>query len=817
MKILKFGGTSVGSHDAIRAMLDVCASTYIDQKPFIAVVSAQSGVTNQLQSMARLAADGDEAYIDLLKELEKRHFSYIEQNLKGQHQSNAFLSIKKMLNDLEDILYGVSLLRECSKRAMDYIISHGERLNATLLTFLAQDKGLPASFFDTRDIIKTDSKHGYATVDFETTNQNIKRVFSDFKGIGIATGFIASNQRGITTTLGRGGSDYTASILGAGMDADVIEIWTDVNGVMTADPRKVKDAYSLPSLSYEEAMELSHFGAKVIYPPTLKPAFQKKIPICIRNTFNPAFPGTLINDRSETIQDEIVKGLTSINDIHLINIQGAGMVGVSGTSARVFDALGKSEINVVMITQASSEHTICLAVNPEHSEAAKSALEKHFKYELADGTLDPIIVEPNHSIIALIGDQMRNHPGIAGKMFSALAVNGVNIRAIAQGSSERNISVVIEQKQVVRGLNALHDRFFMKDTQTINMFMVGQGLVGKSLLQQMQDQHEYLKEHRRIKLNIVGLINRSKMVIHPDGIPIDQWKSFLENSLETADLESFIDKMKGINMPNTVFIDNTANVAIVDYYEDILQSNVHIVTPNKMATSSTYEVYTRLKQLATDKNILFLYETNVGAGLPVISTLRDLIQSGDEVLKIEGVFSGTLSYIFNKYNAEQSLASIVKQAQDLGYTEPDPREDLSGNDVARKLLILSREAGHALEADDIEMTPLLSEACMNAESVSAFYDLLENEEPHFAGLYRNAHSNHKKLRVIASLENGKAKVELKACEESSPFYGLNGSDNMIAYTTRRYNEQPLVVRGPGAGADVTAAGVFSDIIRTSKR
>jgi len=817
MRVLKFGGTSVGSFEALSNVLDIISRYHKEGIRFCVVVSALGGVTNLLIALGNQAASGDEQYQDQLKELEQRHFDLVLRLIKAQDQSGVFLKVKQLFNQLEDVLQGVYLLKELSPRASDFIVSHGERLSATIIAAAGVELGLPTSFCDTSLLVKTNSNFGAAKVDFELTNTKIQEYFEKQRGIIIATGFIGSNNLGHITTLGRGGSDYTASILAAALSADSVEIWTDVDGVLTADPRKVKEAFTLDTLSYQEAMELSHFGAKVIYPPTLQPVFAKNIPIWIKNTFNASHVGTLISNQSEAVTDSPIRGISSINDVNLINIQGSGMVGVSGTASRIFDSLGTAHVNIILITQASSEHSICLAIAPNDAETAKLALESEFHYELIDGKLDPFNVERGLAIVALIGDHMANVPGVAGRMFASLGENGINIRAIAQGSSERNISAVIEQAEVIKALNVLHDSFFLSDTHTLNIFMVGHGLVGRALLEQMSNQHQYLLNERHLRLNIVGITNSRKMLFDLEGISLEDWEVELDARGVKANIESFVNQMIALNMSNSIFVDNTSNRAIVLNYEKILKENIHIVTPNKTATSSEFSLYKSLKSIANNRGVRFLFETNVGAGLPVISTLQDLIQSGDLVKKIEGVFSGTLSYIFNHYDGSRPFAEIVKEAQNLGYTEPDPREDLSGQDVARKILILSREAGYPLEPEDIQVDSLLPEACLQASSVEAFYKELYEVEHHFKQHLDEANRINAKLRVVAMLENGKASVSLKYFTSEHPFYGLSGSDNMIAYTTTRYYSNPLVVRGPGAGAAVTAAGVFSDIIRSSKR
>jgi aspartokinase/homoserine dehydrogenase 1 len=815
MKILKFGGTSVGSTDNIKIVLGLIRDYSEQGDSFAIVVSAMGGLTNLLVDMGTRASEGDSGYLKLLENFEQRHFEVIHSLIDSNLLPEVSGKVKGKIQELSNLLHGVFLVRELSPRASDFILSHGERINAYIISMAGQSAGLPTEYLDTRKLIITDQQYGSARVDFATTNENIKRHFASTDKIQIVTGFIACDQKGYTTTLGRGGSDYTASILAAALDASDVEIWTDVDGVMTADPRKVKHAFSLRAISYQEAMEMSHFGAKVIYPPTLQPVFSKKIPIWIKNTFNLDFPGTYISQDTAEDSEMLIKGISSINDIAFINIQGSGMIGVAGFSARLFNSLAKRSVNVILITQASSEHSICIAIQPDESQTAKTAIEEEFYYELLDKKVEQIYIERGLSIIAVIGEYMKNKPGIAGKMFSGLGKNGINIRAIAQGSSELNISAVIAQEDVAKALNALHEEFFLSDIRTLNVFMVGHGLVGATLLRQMAENAPHIRKNRKLKINLAALSNSRKMLIQPEGIDPENWKESLENSGTQADLDTFVDQMIAQNMPNSIFVDNTSNPDIVNYYERILEESINIVTPNKNANSRDLASYQNLKEIAATKGVRFLYETNVGAGLPVINTLQDLMQSGDEIFRIEGVLSGTLSFIFNQYDASNSFASIVKEAKRLGYTEPDPREDLSGADVARKILILAREAGSLAEPQDVQIETLLPQSCLDAPNVDSFFDALEKEESYFANLYLQANAASKRLRFTGKLENGKVSVALQVVGMDHPFYFLSGSDNMISYTTRRYEKNPLVVRGPGAGAEVTAAGVFADIIRIS--
>ncbi|GAA4831589.1 bifunctional aspartate kinase/homoserine dehydrogenase I [Algivirga pacifica] len=811
MLLLKFGGTSVGSAESIREVCKILKSYKEEGKRCGIVVSAMSGVTNKLIAMGQKASVGDEHYLTLLKEVEELHFSAIRELLLVSAQSPMLAQVKRLLNELEDLLRGISMLRELSLRSLDTVQSFGERMSSAIIAQYLTQEGVPAIQLDARTVVKTNRSFGYAKVDFLKTNANIVRYFEDTKEYPVITGFIGSTEEGETTTLGRGGSDYSAAIFGAALDAESIEIWTDVDGVMTADPRVVKDAFTLSQISYEEAMEMSHFGAKVIYPPTLQPAFQKKIPLYIKNTFNPSFIGTRIS--VETGHNDLpVKGISSIKDIALLTLKGSGMVGVSGVSSRLFGALAKEDISVVLITQASSEHSITFAVAPEFASKAQTIVNQEFIGEISAGKIDAIEAERDLSVIAIIGENMKATPGIAAAKFSALGKNGINVRAIAQGSSELNISAVIPQRDVAKAVNALHEAFFLSNKMTLNVFMLGWGLIGSTLLKQIKEQAQYLQEEQGLKINVVGVANTSKMYFDENGIDLSLSKEEVLAAGESSDTLKFIERVKALNLPNSVFVDCTAGKDAVERYKDILSESISICTPNKLANSGPLRVYKELQQVAAYRKVKFMYETNVGAGLPVISPLNDLKNSGDRILKIEGILSGTLSYIFNSYKLGTSFAQIVKDAKEKGFTEPDPRDDLSGTDVARKILILAREAGFDIEPEEIEVENILPQECVDAPTVEEFLTALTNNEHVFEERMVAAAEDGKVLRFVASLEDGKAKVGLKAVAEDHPFYHLSGSDNMVVFTTRRYCSEPLVVKGPGAGAEVTAAGVFAEII-----
>lgn len=814
MKVLKFGGTSVGSVESIKKVLDILKKYKKDNQRLAVVFSAMSGVTNDLVKMAQKASASDEEYLQDLKLVEQRHLETIQALIDVKFQSKTIANSKKVLNELEDLLHGVFLLKELSQKTQDLVLSFGERLSAYIISEFLKQEGIECEFLDARELVKTDNSFGSAKVDFKTTDQNILNYFSKASGWQIITGFISSTEKNETTTLGRGGSDYTASIFGAALGAEEIQIWTDVDGVMTADPKKVKQAFTLPAISYVEAMEMSHFGAKVIYPPTLQPAFNKKIPIWIKNTFNPDFDGTYISVKSAN-NDFLIKGISSIQTISLLTLQGTGLVGVPGASARLFGALAKVKVNVILITQASSEYSICYAIDPKDAAKAKQAIEEEFLTEIQSKKVESVHVENNLSIIAIIGDNMRNTPGISGKLFSSLGKNGINVVAIAQGSSELNLSVVISETDLSKALNALHESFFLSDVKTINLFVVGLGLIGGTLLKQIKNQADYLLKERLLKINLIALGNSKKMLFNYEGVKLDSWKEEMEKKNTKMELSEFVKEMQKLNLPNSVFVDCTSSKDVIQHYEEILQSSISIVTPNKLANSGSFSSYEKLHKTAFKYGIKFLYETNVGAGLPVINTLKDLKYSGDKILKIEGILSGTLSFIFNTFKGKAKFSDVVKEAKEKGFTEPDPRDDLNGMDVARKILILSREAGYPMEMAEVSVENILPENCLKAKSVEEFFVELEKSNHVFEERRNKADKENQVLRFIATLENGKARVTLESVGQDHPFYSLSGSDNMIAYTTERYKDRPLVIKGPGAGAEVTAAGVFAEIISIS--
>ena len=811
MKILKFGGTSVGSAQSIQTLLNILKGEVNNNQKPVVVLSAMSGVTNLLVSMAEGAANGIE-FTEALAELEKRHFDVVKSLLTVQNQNPAFTRLKLYFNQLEDLLQGVLTLKELTPKTRDLVLSFGERCSTLMICKIAAQHFPEALCVDASELIKTDSSFGQAKVNTELTELLIKGFHKENSDkVLFVTGFIASNEAGQITTLGRGGSDYTAAIFGSALNAKEIQIWTDVNGMMTADPRMVQKAFSLPELTYTEAMELSYFGAKVIYPPTMIPAFLKKIPIVIKNTFEPEFEGTVIRHDCKP-SNLPIKGISSINNISILNLEGSGMVGKSGFSGRLFSLLAREQINIILITQSSSEHSITFAIQPGDTEKARLLIEQEFELELIAKKLEHVVIEQNLAIIAVVGENMKQTPGVSGKLFHALGRNGVNVRAIAQGSSEYNISVIISGHDLAKALNAVHDAFFVQLTKTLHAFCLGTGNIGQTLFKQLNAHSAYLQEHNGIQVKIAGISNTRKMIFNTDGISLDSWQDELQTSNETADLHEFVAKMKSMNLPNCVFIDNTASPKPVEVYEEVFKSNISVITCNKIGNSASYKQYKTFHDTAKQHGVDFFYETNVGAGLPIIRTLKDLMNSGDRIMRIEAILSGTISFIFNNFKGDANFHDVVKEAQAKGYTEPDPRDDLSGKDFMRKMLILARDAGYPMEEADVQIESVLPAACLQAKTVEEFYAALKSEDAHFTRLKEQAKKDNKVLRYIGKLENGKAGITLQMVDESHPFYTLSGSDNIISFTTDRYKERPLVVKGPGAGAEVTAAGVFADLI-----
>jgi aspartokinase/homoserine dehydrogenase 1 len=815
MNILKFGGTSVGSAEGIRTLISILKKGDQEDYPVV-VLSAMSGVTNLLQLMAEKALVAEE-YAAELKQIEEKHFQVVRELLPASAQNPVFTKLKIYFNELEDILQSVYTLKELSPQTRDSILSFGERCSTFMISHIAKQDFPAAIAVDGAELIKTDSNYGQAKVNTPLTEMLIQDYYAANPGqLLFVTGYIASNTEGRITTLGRGGSDFTAAIWGSALSAGQIEIWTDVDGMLTADPRIVEKAFSLSELSYTEAMELSYFGAKVIYPPTMIPAFLKKIPIVIKNTFNTDFEGTYIRHGADS-SDLPIKGISSIDDISILNLSGSGMVGKAGFSGRLFSLLSREQINVVLITQSSSEHSITFAVKPEDALKALSIISKEFELELHAKKLEYPQVENGLSVLAIVGENMKHTPGMSGKLFHALGRNGVNVRAIAQGSSEYNISVILSKTDLSKAVNSVHDAFFADLKKTLHIFCLGTGNIGKTLFRQLLNQSPLLAKNNDLEVKVMGISNSRQMSMSAQGFDLANWEQEMQLNAEPADLKEFVKQMKAMNLPNCVFVDNTASPNPVDYYQDILESSISVVTCNKIGNSGEYSQYSAYKAAARTYGVDFHYETNVGAGLPIIRTLKDLMMSGDNIASIEAILSGTISYIFNNFKDDVKFHEIVKSAQDMGYTEPDPRDDLNGKDFMRKMLILARDAGYPLEESDIEIESMLPPSCLAAATVADFYQELENNTAYFENLKTTAAASNKVLRYIGKLEGGKVAITLQMVDDSHPFYMLSGSDNIISFITDRYKDRPLVVKGPGAGAEVTAAGVFADIINVGKR
>jgi aspartokinase/homoserine dehydrogenase 1 len=813
MNVLKFGGTSVADAHNIKLVGEVVRSKALNDS-LVVVVSAFSGVTDLLFSAAKQAATKQESYTEIVAEIENKHLTAIKELLPVQQQSALLSHAKRIINLLETLLDGCFLLGELSPRTSDTIVGFGELLSANIVAEALKQYVPACAYKDSRELISTDNRFGKAAVDFQRTNQLIKDYFeiADQK-VTVIPGFIASSFDGNNTTLGRGGSDYTAAIVAAALHAAQVEIWTDVNGMFTANPKLVKQARPIETISYQEAMELSHFGAKVLYPPTIQPVFDKNIPIYIKNTFEPGAAGTLISAHPNAGNFPI-KGISHIDNIALLTLEGSGMIGVAGSSKRLFEVLSNEGINVIFITQASSEHSICIGILNSDAEVAKAAIDFVFYTEISQRKIEPVILEKNLCIVALVGENMKNHQGLSGKMFSTLGKNNVNIRAIAQGASERNISVVINERDVKKALNSLHEAFFEDNIKQLNLFVMGVGNVGEKFLDQVGKQKKYLRDNLKINLRVIAISNSRTMYFDDEGMSLRNWKELLANA-ETANSDLFISKVKALNLRNSVFVDITANHEVSLSYASYLEDNIAVVTCNKIACSSKYGNYSHLKNLGRKYNSPFLFETNVGAGLPIIDTLKNLVASGDTVNTIQAVLSGSLNFIFNNYHENSSFHDVVKEAGVQGFTEPDPKIDLSGVDVARKILILIRESGYRMEMEDIENNSFLPQTCLETTNVADFFSSLVDNEPHFRGLLAQAAQRDSRLKYVATFENGKASVGLQFIAKDHPFYNLEGKDNIVLFYTDRYADQPLLIKGAGAGAAVTASGIFADVIRVA--
>lgn len=812
MIVMKFGGTSVGSAERILQLISIVRKR-AEHSHVVVVVSALSGVTNLLEEACQLAAAQDESFKAVVEAIARRHDECIGSiPFSSSVSSKLIVQVREPLQRLGEICKGLFLVGDLTAKTKAHIMSYGELLSSRIVAAAMEHEGLIPIWVDSRKTIVTDNQYLSARVDFPATNKRIKDEIVSGTRIYVAPGYIARSNSGESTTLGRGGSDYTAAIFAGALDAEVLEIWTDVNGMMSADPRLVRDTITIPEMSYEEAMELSYFGAKVIYPPTIQPAMAKQIPIVIKNSFQPEHPGTTVSKHPQH-GPYYVKGLTSIQDIALITISGTGMIGVPGIAQRMFHALAQERINILFITQSSSEHSICFAVTRSDATKALHAIEQAYEFELASAKIDPVHIENDLGLVAVVGDGMRERSGVAGKIFSLLGENGINIRAIAQGATERNVSFVINQHNVAKALNVLHEGFFLSRYKTIHLFLLGAGNVGATLIQQIAIAQRSFLEAGNLDIKVCGIANSKKMLLDPNGIDLSAWMPSLQEKGRARSLSEWRSEIKAFNLRNSILIDVTAAEEVSEIYPDMLASSVHVVTANKIAASAPYKVYKHMKELALTHNVKFLNETNVGAGLPVIKTIRDLVLTGDRIHRIEAVLSGSLNYIFDRVGSDGCMFSVaVTEAREKGYTEPNPALDLSGKDVMRKILILSREAGLELEMDDIENKPFLPSTTLATDDWNQLHKNLETLDDRFEGDRIKLAAQNKRWRYMATLDQGKVSTGLEEIDSTHPAYHLKGTDNIILIWTDRYTQRPMVIAGAGAGPDVTASGVLADVI-----
>ena len=813
MKVLKFGGTSVANSASIARVMSIVQQ----EEQCTVVVSALGGVTDLLLQAMEQAVQNDDNYTTVFPRLEERHLEVIKGFIPAKSQSGLISFVKVELNRLETLLEGIAMLQEITPKAADKVASFGEHLSSTIIAAVFRENNIDVRLLDGLDLIETNIQNNRQIIHWKNTAKKVNSLYaSSTANVTLVPGFIAKNSKGENTTLGRGGSDFTAAILANILEASSLEIWTDVSGMFTAHPKIVAQANPINQLSYLEAMELSHFGAKVIYPPTLQPLVEKNIPVYIKNTFSTEDKGTLITQAKSTLNGQVVKGISHIDNVSLVSLEGSGMVGIPGFSKRLFEALSIQNINVIMITQASSEHSICIGLRSKDAQRAKEIIDEEFAFEISLNKVDPALVENDMVNVAMVGDDMKNHQGISGKMFSTLGMNNVNIRAIAQGASERNISIIIAKKDTHKALNCLHEAFFEENIKQLNLFVIGVGNVGSKLIEQIHQQQQYLQDILQLRIRVIAMANSRTMVLSDTGIDLTSWEDALAQG-EKSDVDSFFAHAKKLNLRNSIFVDNTANEAIATEYQRYLENNIGVVTCNKIACADQLNNYQTLKKTSRKYSSPFLFETNVGAGLPVIDTLSNLIASGDRIHKIQAVLSGSLNFVFNNFLENNTFKEVVIQAQKEGYTEPDPKIDLSGVDVARKILILARESGLGIELEDIANDPFLPKECLDTPDNASFFESLDTHNDHFNHLLENAKSNNARLKYVAQLENNQASVGLQEIPQGHDFYNLEGSDNIILFYTDRYRDQPLIVKGAGAGAAVTASGIFGDIIRIGKR
>ena len=806
MKVLKFGGTSVGSVESILS-LKAIVEKEAQEQPIIVVVSALGGITDKLIATSVLAQKGDEAWKDEFQAMVERHHKMIDTIITDpRKREQLFNIVDSLFEQLRSIYFGVYLIHDLSKKTQDAIVSYGERLSSNIVATLVQG----AKWYDSREFIKTMRKNHKNTLDSELTNRLVRRTFSDLQRISLVPGFISKDRdTDEITNLGRGGSDYTAAIIAAALDADILEIWTDVDGFMTADPRVIKTAYTIKELSYIEAMELCNFGAKVVYPPTIYPVCVKNIPIRVKNTFNPDSEGSIIKQKVAN-NDKPIKGISSINGTTLITVAGLSMVGVIGVNRRIFTALADNGISVFMVSQASSENSTSIGVRDQDAAEAVEVLNGEFAKEIETGAMFPMHAESGLATIAVVGENMKHVPGIAGKLFGTLGRAGISMIACAQGASQTNISFVVKSEHLRKALNAIHDSFFLSEYKVLNLFVCGVGTVGGQLLEQIHDQYEELKRTKRLKLNVVGIATSKKALFNRDGIDLANYRQLLADAPESND-KQLRDAIIELNCFNSVFVDCTASKDVAEIYQPLLEHNISVIAANKIAASSSYEKYALLKETALARGVFFRYETNVGAGLPIIGTINDLRNSGDVILKIEAVLSGTLNFIFNELSADVTMSEAVRRAKEQGYSEPDPRIDLSGKDVIRKLVILAREAGYKVEKTDVEKHLFIPDEFFEG-SIEEFWKNLPQLDADFEARRKQLDAEGKRWRFVATFDHGKLSVALKEVDSTHPFYNLQGSNNIVALTTERYREYPMLIQGYGAGASVTAAGVFANIM-----